>query len=145
MDRIREETDQILALDETGKVKPCIVVDEHDAWIDVVPMPLQKYARFKLKAYSTVNEALDEYYTRTAVEEKATDASKENKKELAKQERILKRQEKALKDSVETIEQNRKIGDMIYNHFNDLQIRLQEISSPLFPRVTELPRHVALC
>ncbi|MCK5593359.1 NFACT family protein, partial [Candidatus Bathyarchaeota archaeon] len=106
-----------------------IVVDEQGAWIDVIPMPLQKYARFKLKAYSTVNEALDEYYTRTAAEEKATEASKEFKKELAKQERILQRQEKALEDSVETIEQNRKIGDIIYNHFDDLRIRLQEISS----------------
>lgn len=129
MDRIHEETGQILSFDETGNVKPGIVVDEQGAWIDVIPMPLQKYARFKLKAYGTVNEALDEYYTRTAAEEKATDASEEIKKELAKQERILQRQEKALEDSVETIEHNSKIGDMIYSHFNELQIRLQEILS----------------
>jgi len=56
------------------------------------------------------------------------EGSKETEEELAKQRRILKRQQKALKDLVEKIEQNRKTGDVIYAHFNDLQFLLQKIA-----------------
>jgi len=129
MDRIFDEVHQILSIFKTGNVEPCIVVNERGAWIDVTPMLLKKYAHFKQKPYKTVNKALDEYYTKTAVEERVVEVSKEAEKELAKQRRILKRQQKALKDSIEKIEQNRKIGDMIYTHFNDLQFLLQKIAS----------------
>jgi predicted ribosome quality control (RQC) complex YloA/Tae2 family protein len=129
MDRIFDEFHQILSIIKTGNVKPRIVIDEQGAWIDVTPLFLKKYAHFKQKPYTTVNEALDEYYTKGAVEKSVVEISKEAEKELAKQRRILKRQQKALKGSMEKIEQNRKIGDVIYAHFNDLQFLLQEIAS----------------
>lgn len=126
--RIFDELHQILSISETGNVEPCIVVDERGAWIDVTPLRLRKYVRFKQKPYTTVNGALDEYYTKAVMEERVVEVSKEAEKELAKQRRILKRQQKALKDSREKIEQNRKIGDVIYVHFNDLQFLLQKIA-----------------
>jgi len=125
--RIFDEVHQILSIIKTGNVEPCIVVDERGAWIDVTPLLLKKYARFKQKQYKTVNGALDEYYTKSVMEERVVEISKEAEKELAKQRRILKRQQKALKDSMEKIEQNRKIGDIIYTHLNDLQFLLQKI------------------
>lgn len=126
--RIFDELHQILSISETGNVEPCIVIDERGAWIDVTPLRLRKYVRFKQKPYTTVNGALDEYYTKAIMEERVVEVSKEAEKELAKQRRILKRQQKALKDSREKIEQNRKIGDVIYVHFNDLQFLLQKIA-----------------
>ena len=129
MDRISDEFHQILSIIKTGNAKPCIVIDERGAWIDVTPLLLKKHAHLKQKPYTTVNEALDGYYTKTAVEERVVEVSKEAEKELAKQQRILKRQQKALKGSMEKIEQNRKTGDIIYTHFNDLQFLLQKIAS----------------
>ncbi|UCF59140.1 MAG: NFACT family protein, partial [Candidatus Bathyarchaeota archaeon] len=113
MDRIFDEFHKILSIIKTGNVKPRIVIDEQGAWIDVTPLLLKKHAHFKQKPYTTVNEALDEYYTKTTVEESVVEVSKEAEKEVAKQRRILKRQQKALKDSIEKIEENRKIGDVI--------------------------------
>lgn len=127
-DRILDEFHQILSSIKTGNVEPCIVVDERGEWIDVNPLHLRKYVRFKQKSYKTVNEALDEYYTKWVMEERVAEGSKEAEKELAKQRRILKRQQKALKDLMEKIEQNRKTGDVIYAHFNDLQFLLQKIA-----------------
>ena len=129
IDRIFDEFHKILSIFKTGNVEPCIVIDERSAWIDVTPMLLEKYARFEQRPYEAVNKALDEYYTKTAVEESVVEVSKEAEKEVAKQRRILKRQQKALKDSIEKIEENRKIGDVIYTHFNDLQLLFQEIAS----------------
>jgi len=127
-DRILDEFHQILSSIKAGSVEPCIVVDERGEWIDVTPMLLKKYARFKQKPYKTINGALDEYYTRAVMEERVVEVSKETEKELAKQRRILKRQRKALKDSMEETERNRKIGDVIYAHLNDLQFLLQKIA-----------------
>jgi predicted ribosome quality control (RQC) complex YloA/Tae2 family protein len=129
IDRIFDEFHKILSIFKTGNVKSCIVIDERGAWIDVIPTLLKKYARFEQRPYDAVNKALDEYYTKTAVEESVVEVSKEAEKEVAKQRRILKRQQKALKDSIEKIEENRKIGDVIYTHFNDLQFLFQKIAS----------------
>jgi len=127
-DRILDEFHQILSNIKTGNLEPRIVVDERGEEIDVTPVLLKKYAHFKQKSCKTINGALDEHYTKAAMEERVVEASKETEKELAKQQRILKRQQKALKDSMEEIEQNRKIGDVIYAHLNDLQFLLQKIA-----------------
>jgi predicted ribosome quality control (RQC) complex YloA/Tae2 family protein len=129
IDRIFDEFHQILSIFKTGNVEPCIVIDERGTWIDVTPMLLKKHACFEQRPYEAVNKALDEYYTKTAVEESVVEVSKEAEKEVAKQQRILKRQQKALEDSIEKIKENRKIGDVIYTHFNDLQFLFQKIAS----------------
>ncbi len=128
IERILEETKQLLAIGKGPNLESCIVIDDKGTWIDVTPIPLQRYTGFKLKAYRSFNKALDEYYTKTVVEATTAKASKIAQAELGKQERILRKQEKALKDSAKAIEENRKIGDTIYSHLNELRTRLQEIS-----------------
>ncbi|UCE29849.1 MAG: NFACT family protein [Candidatus Bathyarchaeota archaeon] len=129
MDRILDEIHQILSSIETGKVEPQIVIDERGVWIDAIPIFLKKFAHLRQEPYNTVNEAFDEYYTRIATEESAADVSKETEQKLAKQQRILIKQQNALKDSAEKIEQYQEIGDVIYTHFSELQSLLQEIAS----------------
>jgi len=125
--RIFEQLQQLLSTIANGKVKPCIVINEQGEWVDVTSIPLEKYAQFKHKAYSSFNEALDEYYTEMTLKEKVVEVSKEVKQELARQQRVLESQQKALEDSRNKVEQNRKIGDAIYAHFNDLQFLLERI------------------
>jgi len=127
IDRIFEQLQQLLSIIASGNLKPCIVINEQGELVDVTPIPLEKYAQFKHKTYGSFNEALDEYYTEITLKGKAVEVSKKVKQELARQQRVLESQRKALEDSRNKVEQNRKIGDAIYAHFNDLQLLLERI------------------
>lgn len=127
IDAIFSELHQILSIIETGNIKPCVIINEEGGRVDVVPIPLKKYAEFGKKTYENFNEALDEYYTEATVKERVVKVAKEVERELAKQKRILRNQQKALKDSREKMEQNRRIGDAIFSHLGELQLLLQKI------------------
>lgn len=109
------------------ELQPRIVFDERGEWIDVTPIPLEKYSSLKQKPYATFNEALDEYYMKIGGREKTTAISEKVEVELRRLERRLEEQRKALEKAKKEIERNRRIGDAIYAHFSQLQSLLQEI------------------
>jgi len=127
LDRIFDQLHQILSIIKNGNLEPCITINGEDKWIDVTPLPLKKYAHLNQKTYETFNEALDDYYTKMIVKEGVVEVAKEVERELARQQRILESQRKALEDLKGQIERNKGIGDIIYMHFNDLQFLLQKI------------------
>ena len=59
-----------------GTLEPSIILDEEENYLDVVPLKLIRYAGFKIQAYGTFNQALDEFYLRVTTAEKALPASK---------------------------------------------------------------------
>ncbi|MFQ6094918.1 MAG: ribosome rescue protein RqcH [Candidatus Bathyarchaeia archaeon] len=109
------------------KIKPRIFVNDQGQWIDVTPMPLKRYAHLKATAYENFNKALDEYYARTFTEERVSEVEKRTEQELKRLEIILENQERTLKELKERVELNRRIGDIIYSHMNELQVLLQRI------------------
>ncbi len=125
--RTYDKLQELLAAIWTGNVEPCVVVDDKGEWVDVTPFPLKKYASFRCETYETLNQALDEYYAAMISKERAVEVSKEGEREVAELERILQRQQSALKSSKEETERNRRIGDLIYTHLNDLQFLLQKV------------------
>jgi len=127
MNAIFGQLHQILSVIEAGDIKPCVIINGKGAWVDVVPAPLKRYANFRKKTYESLNEALDEYYTEVTVKERVVEVAEEVERELAKQKRILLSQQKALRDSREKMEQNRRIGDAIFSHLGELQLLLQKI------------------
>jgi len=127
MDAIFGQFHQILSVIEAGEIESRVIINAEGSWVDVIPVPLKKYAEFRKKTYETFNEALDEYYTEVAVKERVVEAAEEVERELAKQKRILLSQQKALKDSREKMEQNRRIGNAIFSHLGELQLLLQKI------------------
>ena len=127
MERIFDQLSYILSIISAGKVEPHVVINDEGDWVDVTPFPLKKYAHFKQKLHRNFNEALDEYYTETTVKERVAKVAKEVDRELAKQQRIIQSQQKALEDLKTRIERNKKIGDMIYMHLNNLQFLIQKI------------------
>ena len=127
LDRIFDQLQQILSIINAGNVEPHIVINEEGEWIDVTPLPLKKYAQFNQKRYETFNEALDDYYMEMTVEERVVETSKGVEREIARHERILQRQQKALEDLKGQIERNKDIGNLIYLHLGDLQSLLQKI------------------
>jgi len=127
MDRIFEQLQQILYVIKAGNINPHTIIDEKGEWVDVVPIPLKKYTGLKQKSYTTFSEALDEYYVETTMKARVTEAAKKVERELAKHQRILQRQQKALEELKEKVELNRRVGDTIFVHLGELQLLLQKI------------------
>lgn len=127
LDGIFDQLQNIVSLIEAGTLEPRIVSDEKGVWVDVTPVSLKKYTRFDQKEYGTFNSALDEYYTKITDAERGDEATGDVESEVARYRRMLQRQEKALESLKEPINKNRNIGDLIYQHFGDLQALLQKI------------------
>jgi predicted ribosome quality control (RQC) complex YloA/Tae2 family protein len=127
IDKIFIQLNNILSLATAGKAEPRIVVDEKGELIDVTPIQLKKYDDYGQRKFEAFNEAIDEYYAKAGLKEKEVSGSKELEKELGKLERILQNQQKTVEDLKKKIELNKKIGDLIYAHFGELQFLLQEI------------------
>jgi predicted ribosome quality control (RQC) complex YloA/Tae2 family protein len=127
VDSIFNQLHNILSLVESGTVEPRIVSDENNVWIDVTPVPLKQYTQFGQKQYGTFNSALDDYYAKITDAERKEDATGGVESEVARYRRMLQRQEKALESLKEPIRKNKKVGDLIYQHFGDLQSLLQKI------------------
>ncbi|PVX27142.1 MAG: hypothetical protein CW716_03855, partial [Candidatus Bathyarchaeum sp.] len=108
-------------------MKPSIISNNEDTWIDVTPLPLKKHDDLKRTEYATFNSALDDYYAKQTDLTNLDEATGDVESEVARQQRILKKQEKALETLKEPITKNKAIGDLIYLHFGDLQALLQNI------------------
>jgi len=127
LEQLYNQLKQLLSIIESGQLEPRIVIDDEDVAVDVTPVPLTKYSKFEAKKFERFNTALDEYYTKIGDTERGDEATKDVKDEVARYQRILKRQEKALETLKEPIVKNKAIGDLIYLHFGDLQSLLQKI------------------
>jgi predicted ribosome quality control (RQC) complex YloA/Tae2 family protein len=128
LDKIFNSLKELLSKITGGQIKPAIIIDEKNEWLDVVPFPLEKYLAFQAESYSSFNEALDKYYAEKGFEEEITMATTEAEQVLAQQERILSKQQKTLKELEQEIEKNKKIGEVIYAHFTQLQLLIQKIT-----------------
>ena len=114
----------------SGKLEPCVILDQTGEFIDVVPIRLKRYEGFRHQSYSSFNEALDEFYTRITVFEKAivgVDVD-QLKREAERLKRIIAEQEKTLTDAEEKAEKDKRIGDAIYLHSVELQTLLDKFS-----------------
>jgi predicted ribosome quality control (RQC) complex YloA/Tae2 family protein len=127
LDKIFHQLHQILSTVKNGSLEPCIVISKEGEFTDVVPLPLENYAHFTQKLYKTFNQALDEYYMEISEKGRVAEAAKGVEQELARQQRILQSQRKALDDLKRPIERNKEIGNAIYMHFSDLSFFLQKI------------------
>ena len=126
-DAIFSQLQDLLEPLRTGKFDPAIVIDGKGEWADVAPIRLKKYESLKAEPYASFNKALDDYYTRTSQAGGISEAKKEYEKELARQQRMLKDQQKTLEEAQRAIERNKLFGDLLYSHFGELVLLLQQI------------------
>lgn len=127
LDMIFSNLKELLSKIETGQIKPAIILNEKGERVDVVPFPLEKYSAFQTEPYPFFNEALDKYYAEKGEEEEVATTTADSGQLLAQQERILNKQQKTLKELEQEIEKNKKIGDLIYTQFTQLQLLTQKI------------------
>lgn len=115
-----------------GALEPCVILDEAGGFVDVTPLRLKRYEGLRHQAYSSFNEALDEFYSRVATLEKsqaAEEREKEIRKEIERLRRVMNEQEKALQEIKQRAERMRRIGDAIYAHSTEIQTLLDKFSS----------------
>ena len=125
--RLFNHLQKLLSYIEERNTQPRVVCDENNNWIDVTAVQLKKYDQFDQKSYESFNGALDEYYAKITDVERGDEATGDFESEVARYERILQKQKKALETLKEPILKNKNIGDLIYQHFGDLQSLLQKI------------------
>jgi len=125
-DAIFDGLQGLLSLVASGRLEPCVVLDDAGGFVDVVPFRLKRYEGFKHQPYSSFNEALDEFYVRvTAVEKAAAGVEVDAlKREAERLRRVIESQEKTLTNADAEAERNRHIGDIIYAHIGELQVLL---------------------
>ena len=109
----------------TGELEPCIVLAEDGGLMDVIPFKLRLYERedVQLQGYKSFNEALDEFYTRVSVVEEATAGIEVDKlkNEAERLKRMMDEQRKLLSEGEAKAGADKRIGDTIYAHFDELQ------------------------
>jgi predicted ribosome quality control (RQC) complex YloA/Tae2 family protein len=120
---IFEALQGLLAAVSGMHLEPCIVLGEDGSFLDVVPVKLKRYEGFKTQVYSSFNVALDEFYLRVTVAERAFASVEVDKlkKEAERLKRVVADQEKSIREDEARAERDKLIGDTIYAHFNELQ------------------------
>jgi len=110
----------------SGSLEPCVVLDEAGGFVDVLPVRLRRYEGLRHQPYSSFNEALDEFYAKVAVLERAVSAVEAEglKHEADRLKRIIASQEKVLVEAEAKAERDKRIGDLIYAYSGDFQVLL---------------------
>jgi predicted ribosome quality control (RQC) complex YloA/Tae2 family protein len=127
LEDIFSQLQTLLSAINEGTMKPRVVNDDDGTWVDVTSVPLRKHEGLDHEEYESFNSALDDYYAKQTDVEKLDEATGDVENEVARQTRILKRQEKALESLKAPITENKALGDLIYLHFGDLQELLRKI------------------
>jgi predicted ribosome quality control (RQC) complex YloA/Tae2 family protein len=127
LEQILNAAQELVQPFKRGTFTPCIVIDEKGRWVDAVPIPLRRYEGLECRRFGSVNETLDEFYTKMRVEREAGIAAGEFEEEASRQQRVLSGQTESLDKARAEAEIMREIGDTIYANFHHLQALTQRI------------------
>lgn len=121
---LSEEEKKIIA-EEIEKLKNfelrAQIVLKDGKYFDVVPMDLLYYRNYEKKYFESFNDALDDFYSRIAIE------SVEKAEELEKLESRLKIQEKTLEDYEREMRESREIADLIYANYPKIEEIIEKL------------------
>ena len=120
---------ELLSSISSMHLEPCIVLGEDGDFLDVVPLKLKRYEGFKTQVYDSFNRALDEFYLRVTVAERAVDRVEVDKlkKEAERLRRVVADQEKSIHEDEAKANRDKLIGDTIYAHYSELQTVLDQL------------------
>ena len=125
----------------TGEgLRPHIVIENGER-VDVLPFELCRYRDSDAEKifFPTFNDAVDEFFTERIVESVEAAAQNERENRIARYERILKEQKEALRDFQAKEAECRRIGELIYARYSeieeilrkmDIKKRIVEVSLP---------------
>lgn len=124
--RLHDAIQELFAPLIKGELKPHTVIKDR-VEIDVLPVELLQYAENEKKYYATFNAALDEYFSRLAVENLAAESEKAKAEKLSILKRMLDQQEEAIRKLAEEEKQHIERGEFIYSNYEALEALLSKI------------------
>ncbi|MFH1505505.1 MAG: NFACT family protein [archaeon] len=88
---------------------------------ELTPFSLQQFKDMKTTSFNTFNEALDSKLSKNLEEAEIQSQEDVKKEKENKIQIILREQEERIKGLEQSIEENRKKGELIYEHYNDVK------------------------
>lgn len=118
------------------------VVLENGIVIDAVPVSLQKYSGNEQKLFEKYSAALEIAFSKENQEQK----QKSNKydKQIEKMQTIIDDQSKKLKQLEESSEENKQKGELLYNHYQEIDSLLKELNKARSEKKNEEMRKILL-
>lgn len=98
---------------------------------DVLPLDLKSYEGKEKKLFESFNQALDEYYSSKFGQDIKKEQEDIWKVEVGKFEKRLRIQEETLEGFHRTIKESTKKGDLLYSHYQELQVLIDTVMSAL--------------
>lgn len=130
MDTVHDSLWSLMSQVMNGALEPCIVLDECERLVDVVPLKLLRYSTeaYKIQTYDIFNEALDVFYSKVSVLEQAAEDVKVDKlkAEVERLGRIVADQQNVVASGRSQAEHQKRLGDAVYAHFSELQMVLEK-------------------
>ncbi len=105
------------------------LIYEIDSKKVIAPIELVQFSNAKSKSFENFNEAADELFSSQEEITIKTDELKEKKTELSKREKILKNQQKAIKKLERDSIRYKKLGDIIYQKFQEIDEILKSVKT----------------
>ena len=115
----------------TGEgLRPHIVIENGER-VDVLPFELCRYRDSDAEKifFPSFNDAVDEFFTERIVERVEAAAQNERESRIARYERILKEQKEALRDFQAKEAECRRIGELIYARYSEIEEILRKMDS----------------
>ncbi|ODS42927.1 MAG: hypothetical protein MSIBF_06615 [Candidatus Altiarchaeales archaeon IMC4] len=94
---------------------------------DVLPIGILPYKDCERIPFETFNEAVDEFFSKKDMVRESGKEKTSFKKDLAKLENVLEKQEETIRGLEEKSGQYHEAGDAIYRHYNDIESLLSAI------------------
>ena len=103
------------------ELEPMIVLKD-DEMVDIIPFELETYRGFEQKRLESFNDAVDEYFSKQEFEEKEGKAKSGFEEKLNRLKEIEQGQRKSLEELGEKSEEYRRVGDLIYQNLQDVDL-----------------------
>ncbi|HDJ25792.1 MAG TPA: fibronectin-binding domain-containing protein [Candidatus Bathyarchaeota archaeon] len=110
-----------------GPLEPAVVIEEDGEWVDVVPIRMLKYAGHDCVRFTSMNKAVDAYFSRLGASEELGKRLRELEERIKKLKERIKLQEEALKRFEEESSRYSRVGDTIFTHMHQLNLLLEAL------------------
>ena len=114
-------------IQDHNKISSRVVAETSGEWLDIIPSPLLQYSSKKNIEYHTFNEAADDYFTGLSTTTEITMKEAVTNSRFEERRRIIEQQKEHLKNLEVEEFRNRRIADLLYIHFQEVNALLDNL------------------
>jgi len=114
-----------------GEINACIVKNEEDEEVQVLPFVLELFKDYEKKIFPSFNEAVDEFFSKKDSEDLVSPKDTKINKKIKAQKKILENQEEYIEELKVKKKKDYQYGDFVYANFQNLEKLMHVISEAL--------------